>query len=113
MASTPDRRGRPKQGRDRRAMSMPKAPGRIHADGARDFVEALVASLRAPALDEEVADSLTHPLHTYPARLHPATARILVDVVGHGIHGKHALVDPFCGSGTVLVEARAAGLRAI
>lgn len=92
---------------------MPKAPGRIYADGARDLADALVASLRSPGLDEEVADSLTHPLHTYPARLHPATARILVDVVGHGVRGKQPLVDPFCGSGTTLVEMRAAGLRAI
>src|SRR5688572_21456448 len=65
-------------GKQRRAMSMPRAPGRIYADGPRELAEALVAALRAPTIDHEVAESLTHPLHSYPARLHPATARILV-----------------------------------
>jgi hypothetical protein len=55
---------------------------------------------------------LTHPFHGYPARLHPATARVLVELVGQGA-GRSPLVDPFCGSGTVLVEARAAGLAAV
>ena len=92
---------------------MPRAPGRIQADGPRELAEALVASLRAPAEDEEVVDSLTHPLHTYPAKLHPATARILVDLVASTRASRGPLVDPFCGSGTTLVEARAAGLRAL
>ncbi len=92
---------------------MPRTPGRIFADGHRDFVDGLVAALRAPQDDDETADSLTHPFHTYPARLHPATARILVDIVGSTMKRPDALVDPFCGSGTVLVEARAAGIPAV
>ena len=83
---------------------MPRSPGRITADGPRDLAEALVASLRAPVDDDVAADSLTHPFHTYPAKLHPATARILVDVVADGAR-RGPLVDPFCGSGTVLIEA--------
>jgi hypothetical protein len=98
--------------RQRRALSLPRAPGRIFADGARDSAEALVAALRAPHIDHEIAESLTHPLHSYPARLHPATARLLVELVGRGIGGA-PIVDPFCGSGTALVEARAAGFQAI
>ena len=38
---------------------------------------------------------------------------MLVELVGDGAPRTQPLVDPFCGSGTVLVEARAAGLRAI
>lgn len=91
---------------------MPRAPGRVFADGHRASAEALVAALRAPHVDHDIADSLTHPFHTYPARLHPATARLLVELVGAGA-GTSPIVDPFCGSGTSLVEARAAGLRAI
>src|SRR5688572_5460589 len=87
---------------------MPRAPGRIFADGDRNLAEAAVAALRAPQIEHDVAETLTHPFHSYPARLHPATARILVDVVG----GDN-LLDPFCGSGTVLVEAQAAGAHAI
>jgi hypothetical protein len=92
---------------------MPRAQGRIFADGERELAEGLVAALRAPAIDHEVAESLTHPFHTYPARLHPATARVLVDVIASRVRPGSLLVDPFCGSGTTLVEARAAGLRAV
>jgi hypothetical protein len=91
---------------------MPRAPGRVFADGYRASAEALVAALRAPHVDHDIADSLTHPFHTYPARLHPATARLLVELVGAGA-GEAPIVDPFCGSGTALVEARAAGLRGV
>lgn len=90
---------------------MPRAPGRIFAGGEPALADGLVAALRAPAIDRETDESLTHPLHTYPARLHPATARVLVEIVGSG--RPRTIVDPFCGSGTSLVEARAAGCRAI
>lgn len=99
--------------RDRRSLSMPRAQGRIFADGDRELADGLVAALRAPAIDHEVAESLTHPFHTYPARLHPATARVLADIVASRVRPEALLVDPFCGSGTTLVEARAAGLRAV
>ncbi|MCX5747365.1 MAG: DNA methyltransferase [Proteobacteria bacterium] len=92
---------------------MPRTPGRIFADGPPDLAEILVAALRAPQIDEETADSLTHPFHTYPARLHPATARILVELVARNAAPSDMIVDPFCGSGTVLVEARAAGFRSL
>lgn len=93
---------------------MPRAPGRIDADGDRNYVDAVVAALRAVHDDDETADSFTHNFHTYPARVHPATARVLVDVVGRDARSaRDPLVDPFCGSGTTLVEARAAGLRAV
>jgi SAM-dependent methyltransferase len=92
---------------------MPRAPGRIFADGVRGSAEALMAALRAPHIDHDVAESLTHPFHSYPARLHPATARLLVELVTAGAPRDLPIVDPFCGSGTALVEARAAGVRAI
>jgi DNA modification methylase len=49
-----------------------------------------------------------HGFHTYPARMHPTTAARLVRAATE----RDALVlDPFCGSGTVLVEAMIAGRR--
>jgi SAM-dependent methyltransferase len=102
---------------------MPRAPGRIFADGDRELAEALVAALRAPELDHDIAETLTHPFHTYPARMHPASARVLVDVVGSaaqrdvqkapGMSDRPTILDPFCGSGTALVEARVEGFRAV
>lgn len=92
---------------------MPRAPGRIFADGHRELAEGLVAALRAPNEEHEVADSLTHPFHSYPARLHPATARVLIDIVAGRARRDALVLDPFCGSGTTLVEARAVGLRSV
>ncbi len=87
---------------------MPRAPGKIAAGGDRQLADAMVDALRAAHTDHDVAESLTHPFHTYPARLHPATARVLVEVIGRG-----TILDPFCGSGTVLVEARAFGAASV
>ena len=51
-----------------------------------------------------------HGFHTYPARMHPQTAARLV----RSLSGEGATVlDPFAGSGTVLVEAMIAGRRAV
>ncbi len=99
--------------RQRRSLSVQRAPGRIYADGKRELADALVAALRAPSIEHETAESFTHPFHSYPARLHPATARVLVDIVGYHAGRSGAILDPFCGSGTALVEARAIGMRAI
>ena len=92
---------------------MPRTAGRIHRDGLTATATVLVEALEAAQQDRETAETLTHPFHTYPARLHPATARVLVDFVAQGAGRTQPLLDPFCGSGTVLVEARAAGLRTI
>ncbi len=92
---------------------MPRTPGRITADGDRGLADGLVAALRAAQEDSEIAESLTHPFHSYPAKMHPATARILADIVGRTARRPQPIVDPFCGSGTTLVEIRAANMRAI
>lgn len=52
----------------------------------------------------------THGLHLYPAKLHPYIARRLIDQ--YGTKGQ-TMLDPFCGSGTTLVEARLAGLNSV
>ncbi|HUH01545.1 MAG TPA: DNA methyltransferase [Kofleriaceae bacterium] len=70
----------------------------------------LVAALEAPGRAPEGDLGLTHGFHTYPARMHPTTARALLGVVAGP---DRVLLDPFCGSGTVLVEARRQGARAI
>jgi len=69
-----------------------------------------VSEVLAEALATEDAprDRLTHGFHSYPARMHWYTAARVIDAFG----GSRVL-DPFCGSGTVLVEARVAGLEAM
>ena len=92
---------------------MPKTAGRIHRDGLTASATVLVAALEAAQKDRETADTLTHPFHTYPARLHPATAKILVEFLGEGATRTQPIVDPFCGQGTVLAVANELGLDAV
>jgi DNA modification methylase len=64
---------------------------------------------RDASADDDPDRTHVHGFHTYPARMHPATAGRLVRAATE----RGALVlDPFCGSGTVLVEAMIAGRRA-
>jgi hypothetical protein len=92
---------------------MPRAPGRIDIGGDRRISELLAEALLEAVRDDVIADSLTHPVHSYPARLHPATARALVELVVDRMRDGTVLLDPFCGSGTTLVEARAVNQPAI
>jgi len=48
-------------------------------------------------------DRSTHRFHAYPARMHPDAAEALIAECPGPVH------DPFCGGGTVLVEAMLAG----
>jgi len=53
---------------------------------------------------------LTHSLHPYPAKFPPQLPKKILE--DYAIKGQTVL-DPFCGSGTTLVEARIFGLNAI
>ena len=66
----------------------------------------------APATDapDDPARAHVHGFHTYPARLHPITAGRLVRAF---VPPGGRVLDPFCGSGTVPVEALLAGRRAV
>ncbi len=59
--------------------------------------------------DEERVLSHVHGFHSYPARLHPDTATTLIERLSAP---GDAVLDPFCGSGTVPVAARELGRRA-
>lgn len=52
----------------------------------------------------------THGLHEYRGKFFPQLVRALVNIAQVPANG--VLVDPMCGSGTALVEARLAGRRA-
>lgn len=55
-------------------------------------------------------ERLTHYLFRYPAKFHPPVARTLIE--RYSTPGMR-LLDPFCGSGTVLVEAVITGRSAV
>jgi hypothetical protein len=86
--------------------SLAQRGGPIKTQGDPALCAELEAALAAADSDE--INDLTHGFHTYSARMHPHLARELVarfSSVGD------IVLDPFCGSGTVLVEALVAGRR--
>ncbi|HTO55215.1 MAG TPA: hypothetical protein VMR50_17665 [Myxococcota bacterium] len=68
----------------------------------------------ARALESALAETgggdarYTNMFHTYPAALHADAARALLE-----LFPSRSVLDPFCGGGTVLVEARALGRIAL
>ncbi len=103
------RRGRPAP-QERRALTHIGGATLLEGDpeGAAKLAHALDVASSSTA--EEAARAHVHGFHSYPARMHPDTARRLIE--GLSRPGERVL-DPFCGSGTVLVEARLAGRAAI
>jgi SAM-dependent methyltransferase len=80
--------------------------------------DAAAAALLAGALDvpprsdddDAPERAHVHGFHTYAARMHPLTAARLVEAFAPK---GGTVLDPFCGSGTVLVEALLAGRAAV
>lgn len=98
--------------------SLTHVGGEVETAGNREVAGLLAKALDvAPAAEvegdvagDEADRAHVHGFHTYPARLHPVTAARLV----RSLSAEGATVlDPFCGSGTVLVEAAIAGRRAL
>ncbi|HMI88163.1 MAG TPA: DNA methyltransferase [Polyangiaceae bacterium] len=89
--------------------SLTNVGGPVQLEGS-DELERATLSHALDVLPEDGAREHVHAFHSYPARLHAATARRLVERLSArgGV-----VLDPFCGSGTVLVEARVAGRRAL
>jgi DNA modification methylase len=85
--------------------------GDTRTEGDEEAAKALARALDVPPApqgeEEGVERAHIHGFHAYPARIHPVTAARLIDLAQG-----HLVLDPFCGSGTVLVEAMIAGLRA-
>ena len=98
----------PPQRRERRALSHVGGEVSIEGGSAEEG-EALSYALDVRADEEEVMQDV-HGFHSYPARLHPQTARRLVERLSPK---EGRVLDPFCGSGTVVVEARTLGRTAL
>ncbi|HJL18430.1 MAG TPA: DNA methyltransferase [Sandaracinaceae bacterium LLY-WYZ-13_1] len=89
---------------ERRALSQIGGPVRVRGE------DALASMLRRAweRAGREDPDASTHGFHSWPAKMHWAIARTVIE----GSEAKTVL-DPFCGGGTVLVEARVLGRRGI
>lgn len=94
----------------RRRRALSHVGGKVQFEGGTPEERTALESALRVAPDEKQTLAHVHGFHSYPARLHPDTARRLID----GLSRPGDLVlDSFCGSGTVLVEARLAGRRAV
>jgi DNA modification methylase len=93
---------------NKRKRALTNVGGRVAARGDPE-----AARLLARALTVESGGGLdrwTHGFHTYPARMHPDTAAVLVGALSRP---GDVVLDPFCGSGTVVLEAMVAARRAV
>ena len=90
----------------RQSLSAPRGPIRTSGDPAK--CEALKTTFNT-VKDTDWREDI-HGFHSYPGRMHPAVPRVLLRTLsGEGLR----VLDPFCGSGTTLVEAMAAGHQGI
>ena len=96
----------PSQGKRR---SLSNVGGRVEVRGDPSFGFVLRRALEAA--DEAPDDRLTHGFHVYPARMHPAVARTVLEEF-QALGGQEVL-DPLCGGGTVPVEAMRGGWRCL
>ena len=96
--------------REKRALTQARGSSASSTAGARPLADALARALYVSAAGDAQLE-LTHGFHTYPARMHPLTARRALALLGD-LRGR-VVLDPFCGSGTVLVEAYCAGAHAL
>jgi SAM-dependent methyltransferase len=94
--------------RRRQRRSLSHVGGAVRVVGATPRERDALTSALDVSSDEESTLLHVHGFHTYPARLHPASARGLVEAFSAW---GDVVLDPFCGSGTVLVEARALGRK--
>jgi hypothetical protein len=78
----------------------------VRTRGEPESAEALAEALLASDSDE--TQDLTHGFHTYPGRMHPRLAR---ELIARWAEPSAVVLDPFCGSGTVLVESLVAGCK--
>lgn len=88
----------------RRALANVGGPTRTEGDPR-------AAEILAEAMDRasrEDPDALTHGFHPWPARMHRAIAGV---VIARTTREGDRVVDPFCGSGTVLLEAMLANRK--
>ena len=86
-------------GDDSQRVAGPPPPLSVRTSGDPTLAAAMAAAVSASGRVERA----THGFHTYPAGMHPDCAAAVIQACAGDVH------DPFCGGGTVLVEAALAG----
>jgi tRNA G10 N-methylase Trm11 len=93
---------------------MPRVSDQASASGElTNEIESSLQSLpeiTPLSFDSTKFDSLTHYLFRYPAKFHPPAVRVLLE---RYTQAGDRVLDPFCGSGSLLVEAGVLGRHAL
>ncbi len=100
-----DLKGLPKRvnlGENKKRISGQVDAGRAHIEGDLELGKKCVTALRSSGEFKRA----TQGFHSYPARLHPEAARLLLEALPG-----QTLADPFCGGGTLLVEGLISGRK--
>jgi SAM-dependent methyltransferase len=105
LKSKPRFKPEPEPPRQRRAFSSLGGP--VHTEGEGTAARTLGKLFE---VDPGRARALTHGFHSYAGRMHPSMARGALEA--WSAKGDRVF-DPFCGSGTVLVEAATLGRAAL
>jgi len=99
----------PPAARANRRTALSQLGGAVEIWGDQRGAASLEHAFKVEATEtKELPD--VHGFHSYPARMHPDTAERLIAALSEP---GQTVLDPFCGSGTVLVEARRAGRRGL
>ncbi|HEY4105130.1 MAG TPA: DNA methyltransferase [Polyangiaceae bacterium] len=105
-----DRKLDPEAREKKKRRALSHVGGEIRVVGGSEGERELLTRALSVDASEAPVMAHVHGFHSYPARLHPDTARRLIEGFSP-THGR--VLDPFCGSGTVLVEARLCGRHAL
>lgn len=100
---------KPRQRATERRRALSDIGGEVKTSGDTATCARLTTVL-SEDFDADGARIHLHGFHTYPARMHPAMARRAIELFSPV---DSIVLDPFCGSGTVLVEAQLAARSAI
>lgn len=99
----------PPRARPGRRTALSQLGGAAELAGDREAAAVLERAFAVEATETaELRD--VHGFHSYPARMHPQTAERLIGALSSA---GQTVLDPFCGSATVLVEARRQGRRGV
>lgn len=98
-----DRRARAASPEWAEAGDVRRALTQRSGEALREGDDAASRVLESALRERERVERATHGFHAYPAGLHPDAAAALLTL------GEGPVLDPFCGGGTVLVEALLAG----
>ena len=92
--------------------SLTNVGGEVTTGGDEEAAAILAHAIDVePSSEEDSEDRAhVHGFHAYPARAHPVTVRRLIEEL---VAVDGTVLDPFCGSGTVLVESMLSGRAAI